>query len=53
VTKPYPPLYLGGGIAGFRRIAELGTGWMSLSASAEAISAELEKLRDLAGREVQ
>jgi probable F420-dependent oxidoreductase len=52
VTKPYPPLYLSGGVAGFRRIAELGTGWMSLSASAEAISGELEELRDLAGRVV-
>ena len=52
VTKPYPPLYLGGGVAGFRRIAELGAGWMSLSASAEAISGELEELRDLVGREV-
>ena len=52
VTKPYPPLYLGGGVAGFRRIVELGAGWLSLGTSAEAISGELEKLRDLAGRDV-
>jgi hypothetical protein len=39
-------------VAGFWRIAELGAGWMSLSASAEAVAGELEKLRDLAGGEV-
>ena len=52
VTKPYPPLYFGGGSAGFRRIAELGAGWMSISPSAVALSVELEKLRDRAGRDV-
>lgn len=52
MTKPYPPLYLGGGPAGFRRIAQLGAGWMSISASAGALSVELERLRDMAGRDV-
>jgi probable F420-dependent oxidoreductase len=52
VTKPYPPLYLGGGSAGFRRIAELGAGWISISPSAGALSVDLEKLRDVAGSDV-
>jgi probable F420-dependent oxidoreductase len=52
VTKPYPPLYLGGGSAGFRRITELGAGWMPLSPSADALAGELQQLRDVAGPDV-
>ncbi len=52
VSKPYPPLYLGGGPAGFQRITELGAGWMGISPSAEALSGDLETLRDMAGRDV-
>jgi probable F420-dependent oxidoreductase len=52
VTKPYPPLYMGGGPAGFRRIAELRAGWLSMSPSADALSGQLEKLRAVAGNDV-
>jgi probable F420-dependent oxidoreductase len=52
VTRPYPPLFLGGGRAGFRRIAELGAGWMSISVSAAQLSDDLSRLRDIAGRDV-
>ena len=41
VTKPYPPLYLGGGPAGFRRIARLNAGWLSMTPSAEALADQL------------
>lgn len=52
VTKPYPPLYLGGGPASFKRIARLKAGWISLSPSAKALSGELEELRAVAGHDV-
>ncbi len=52
VQQPYPPLYLGGGPAGFKRIARLNAGWLSMTGSAEELSAPLEQLRDLAGRDV-
>src|ERR1700759_4047227 len=51
-TKPYPPLYLGGGPANFRRIAELNAGWLSMAPSADALSGGLAKLRDVASHEV-
>ena len=52
VSKPHTPVYIGGGPANFTRIAELGAGWLSLSPSADALAADLAKLRDLAGPDV-
>ena len=52
VQPPYPPLYLGGGPAGFKRIARLNAGWLSMTASAEQLSSPLEQLRDVAGKDV-
>jgi alkanesulfonate monooxygenase SsuD/methylene tetrahydromethanopterin reductase-like flavin-dependent oxidoreductase (luciferase family) len=52
VTKPYPPLYLGGGPAGFGRIARLKAGWLSMTPSAEALADQLKELRDVAGADV-
>jgi probable F420-dependent oxidoreductase len=52
VTKPYPPLYLGGGPAGFGRIARLNAGWLSMTPSAEALADQLKELRDIAGPDV-
>jgi probable F420-dependent oxidoreductase len=52
VSKPHTPLYIGGGPANFARITELGAGWLSLSGSADALAADLAKLRDLAGPDV-
>ncbi len=52
LTKPYTPLYFGGGEANFPRIAEFGAGWLSLSPSADALAGDLGKLRDLAGPDV-
>jgi probable F420-dependent oxidoreductase len=52
VQKPYPPLYLGGGPAGFKRIARLNAGWLSMTPSAEALSPLLEQLRAVAGKDV-
>jgi probable F420-dependent oxidoreductase len=52
IQQPYPPLYLGGGPAGFKRIARLKAGWLSLTASAEQLSSPLQQLRDVAGQDV-
>ncbi|OBH48270.1 LLM class F420-dependent oxidoreductase [Mycobacterium mantenii] len=52
VQKPYPPLYLGGGPAGFKRIARLNAGWLSMTASAEQLAPPLAQLRDVAGKDV-
>ena len=52
VTKPYPPLYLGGGSANYRRIAGLGAGWLSMSPSADTLAGPLEELRAVAGHDV-
>ena len=40
-TKPYPPLYLGGGPANFKRIARLDAGWLSMMPSADALEGRL------------
>jgi probable F420-dependent oxidoreductase len=52
MTKPYPPLYLGGGPASFKRIARLNAGWLSMTPSADVLSGLLEELRALAGQDV-
>lgn len=52
VQKPHPPLYLGGGPAGFKRIARLNAGWLSMTGSADELSSPLKQLRDVAGKDV-
>lgn len=52
VTKPYPPLYVGGGPASFRRIARLDAGWIPISPSPQCLAGQLDDLRTLAGREL-
>ncbi len=52
VQQPYPPLYFGGGPAGFKRIARLHAGWLSMTPSAKALAPQLEQLRDVAGPDV-
>lgn len=52
IQQPYPPLYLGGGPAGFKRIARLKAGWLSMTASAEQLSSPLRQLREVAGQDV-
>jgi probable F420-dependent oxidoreductase len=52
ITKPYPPLYLGGGPASFKRIARLNAGWLAMTPSADALSSLLEELRATAGHDV-
>lgn len=51
-TKPYPPLYVGGGPASFRRIARLDAGWIPISPSPQCLADQLDELRTLAGRDV-
>ncbi|WP_068175765.1 LLM class F420-dependent oxidoreductase [Mycobacterium sp. UM_CSW] len=52
LTKPYPPLYVGGGSGAFKRIARLNAGWLAMSGSADALSGQLEELRAIAGHDV-
>ncbi|ORW43129.1 LLM class F420-dependent oxidoreductase [Mycobacterium paraense] len=52
ITRPYPPLYLGGGPASFERIARLRAGWLAMSPSAGALAGQLEELRATAGHDV-
>jgi probable F420-dependent oxidoreductase len=52
VTKPYPPLYLGGGPASFPRIARFNAGWLSMAPSADALSGQVEELRAVADHDV-
>ncbi len=52
VQRPYPPLYLGGGPAGFKRIARLNAGWIAMTPSPDVLSDQLEELKAAAGRDV-
>jgi probable F420-dependent oxidoreductase len=52
VQKPYPPLFLGGGPAGFKRIARLHAGWIALTPAPKALKGQLEELRGIAGDDV-
>ncbi|KAA1248713.1 LLM class F420-dependent oxidoreductase [Mycobacterium simiae] len=52
LTKPYPPLYVGGGPANFERIARLEAGWIAISTSPQRLSRPLEELRAIAGGDV-
>jgi probable F420-dependent oxidoreductase len=52
VTKPYPPLYLGGGPASFPRIGRLQAGWLGMTPSAKVLPSQLEELHDVAGHDV-
>lgn len=52
VQQPYPPLYLGCGPAGFKRIGRLNAGWLSMTGSAAQLSPELDQLRELVGQDV-
>ena len=52
VQKPYPPLYLGGGPASFKRIARLNAGWLAMTPSAEVLAGQLEQLQAAADHDV-
>jgi probable F420-dependent oxidoreductase len=52
VQKPYPPLFIGGGRAGFKRIARLNAGWIAICPAAKALRRQLEELRAVAGQDV-
>ncbi|MER8158683.1 LLM class F420-dependent oxidoreductase [Streptomyces sp. NPDC094472] len=53
VQRPHPPIYVGGGgDAAFRRIADLGDAWLANSGSPEELGPQIERMREVAGREV-
>jgi len=51
VQQPYPPLYVGGGPASFKRIARLQAGWISASRSADVLPDQLAELRMVASHD--
>ncbi|MFT9472458.1 LLM class F420-dependent oxidoreductase [Streptomyces sp. Mo3] len=53
VQRPHPPIYVGGGgDAAFRRIADLGDAWLANSGSPEELRPQIERMREVVGREV-
>ncbi|MFI0734772.1 LLM class F420-dependent oxidoreductase [Streptomyces sp. NPDC021225] len=52
VRRPYPPIYVGGGESAFPRIAALGDAWLANSVPPEQLGPQIERLREVAGRDV-
>ena len=52
ITRPYPPIYIGGGPAIYPRIARLKAGWLSMTPSAKVLAAQLKELRAVADHDV-
>ncbi|MFI1330335.1 LLM class F420-dependent oxidoreductase [Streptomyces sp. NPDC020845] len=52
VQRPYPPIYVGGVEAAFKRIAALGDAWLANASSPEQLAPLIERLRSVAGRDV-
>lgn len=52
VSKPHPPIYVGGGPASFKRIATLNAGWIAITPTPELLAGPLEELRAIAGPDV-
>ncbi|WP_310784913.1 LLM class F420-dependent oxidoreductase [Mycobacterium sp. Z3061] len=52
VSKPHPPIYVGGGPASFKRIAALNAGWIAITPTPELLAGPLEELRAIAGPDV-
>jgi probable F420-dependent oxidoreductase len=52
VQRPHPPIFVGGGEGAFPRIAAYGDAWLANSASPGELAPRLERLREVAGRDV-
>jgi probable F420-dependent oxidoreductase len=52
VQRPHPPVYVGGGEKVFNRIVEAGDGWFPNPESSAGLGAKIQRLRQLAGRDV-
>ncbi|MFC9118921.1 LLM class F420-dependent oxidoreductase [Streptomyces sp. NPDC057067] len=52
VQRPHPPVYVGGGEKAFARVVEVGDGWFPNPQSPDGLKSKIERLRELAGREV-
>jgi len=52
VQRPHPPIYVGGGEKAFGRVARVGAGWLPAVESPDGLQEQIERLRELAGREV-
>jgi probable F420-dependent oxidoreductase len=52
VQRPHPPIYVGGGEGAFPRIARFGDSWLANSVPADRLGEQMERLNDLANREV-
>ncbi|MEV0111519.1 LLM class F420-dependent oxidoreductase [Nocardia sp. NPDC050799] len=52
VQSPHPPVYVGGGEKAFARVVKVGDGWFPNLESPDGLGPKIERLRELAGREV-
>lgn len=52
VQRPHPPVYVGGGEGAFRRVSELGDAWLATGTPPKDLRRQIERLHELAGREV-
>lgn len=52
VQRPHPPVYVGGGEKAFARVIAAGDAWFPNPESPDGLLPKIERLRELAGREV-
>lgn len=52
VQRPHPPVYVGGGEKVFGRVVQAGDGWFPNPESPDGLGPKIQRLRELAGREV-
>ncbi|HEX7825357.1 MAG TPA: LLM class F420-dependent oxidoreductase [Mycobacterium sp.] len=52
VQRPHPPVYVGGGEKVFKRVVQVGDGWFPNPESPDGLGPKIQRLRELAGREV-
>ncbi|MBQ0867151.1 LLM class F420-dependent oxidoreductase [Streptomyces smyrnaeus] len=52
VQRPHPPIYVGGGEGAFQRVAALGDAWLANSVPPEELGPQIDRMRNIAGRDV-
>ncbi|MET9864013.1 LLM class F420-dependent oxidoreductase [Streptomyces smyrnaeus] len=52
VQRPHPPIHVGGGEGAFQRVAALGDAWLANSVPPEELGPQIDRMRNIAGRDV-
>ncbi|MEU2723823.1 LLM class F420-dependent oxidoreductase [Streptomyces smyrnaeus] len=52
LQRPHPPIYVGGGEGAFQRVAALGDAWLANSVPPEELGPQIDRMRNIAGRDV-